>query len=87
MEFRKRSRSNPLNDDDDINDLISVKENTHRNMCYNTVVWIFKVVTCQCCSYRKKKELKAAENRTDSSFAHFSKSADNLKRAAYISQV
>jgi hypothetical protein len=72
MEFRKRSRSNPLNDDDDINDLISVKDNTRKNVCYNIAVWIFKVVTCQCCSYRKKRELKAA---------------DNLKRAAYISQV
>ncbi len=71
MEFRKRSRSNPLNDDD-INELISFRKNARKNMCYNIVVWIFKIVTCKCCSYRKKRELKAAED---------------LKRAAYISQV
>ena len=47
MEFRKRSRSNPLNDDDD--DLIHINNYNKSKLCCSCkyITWIFKVICCQ----------------------------------------
>lgn len=48
MEFRKRSRSNPLNDDND-DDLIHINNYnscSNRFICCKFIVWVYRKITC-----------------------------------------
>ena len=49
MEFRKRSRSNPLNDDndDDLNHINNYNKSKRRCSPYRCITWIFKFLSCQ----------------------------------------
>lgn len=61
MEYRKRSRSNPIDDTDSDNENIIINTNyMHNNkkryICYRFIIWIYKKITCN--NYRINKTYK-----------------------------
>lgn len=61
MEYRKRSRSNPINDTDSDNENITINTNyMHNNkkryICCRFIIWIYKKIICN--SYRINKTYK-----------------------------